>query len=527
MVSGNFGGSASVETDFIRVDVVTPSGDTKTDVHMHVFPKKEVLRRQSKPGTIPLNVALIMFDSTSAVNFQRKMPRSLDYLVKNMNSILFRGETIVGDGTTAQLAALLTGKAEKQQSEARKRIYSSNPVDSWRWIFRDFKNVGYATMFSEDSPHLASFNLRLKGFRDPPTDHYARPFWLEASKLMRSRRLCLNSRPAHNESFNYLLSFFRRYQNTPKFAFSSLADISHNDVNTIGFADEDLKVTLETMQRESILNNTLLIIFSDHGPRFSAFRKSVQGKLEERFPFMSFTLPEWFQDKYPELQNNLLHNSRVLTSPFDVYATLRHILSYPQYPKEILVGQSLFSRIDPKNRTCASAGVADHWCPCLDLEEVGTNESVVMELADFVVLHINNLTSQSDELVNMCQRLKLKEVSSAFREMPNEAMQRFQRSTRDSRDTCDGCEAVLGKKSHNSLVKDTLYQLQIVTFPNRGFYEATVRMKKGVPSLVGDISRIDAYKDQPYCLMEDFPLLRKYCYCFPRNLKISSQRKLN
>lgn len=91
MVSGYFSGSASVETDFIRVDVVTSSGDIKTDVHMHVFPKKEVLRRQSKPGRIPLNVALIMFDSTSAVNFQRKMPHSLGYLVKNMTSILFQG----------------------------------------------------------------------------------------------------------------------------------------------------------------------------------------------------------------------------------------------------------------------------------------------------------------------------------------------------------------------------------------------------------------------------------------------------
>lgn len=421
------------------------------------------------------------------------------------------------------MTALLTGKTEKEQSEARKRIDSSRPVDNWRWIFKEFKKSGYATMFSEDSPHLASFNYRLKGFHDPPTDHYARPFWLEAFQLMMKSKFCLNSRPAHNESLNYLMSFFRRYQDTPKFAFSSHADISHDSVNTVGFADDDLKATLETMQKESLLKNTLLIIFSDHGPRFSGFRSTIQGKLEERFPFMSFTLPEWFQDEYPDLQSNLLHNSRVLTSPFDVYATLRHILSYPHYPRGILVGQSLFSRIDPRNRTCASAGVDDHWCPCLDLEEVGTNESVVMELADFVVLHINNLTSQNEDLVKMCRRLKLKEVNRAFREMPSEAMQRFQGTTRDARDTCDGCGVVLGKKSRNTLVKDTLYQLHFVTSPNEGFYEATVRIQKGVPSLVGDISRIDAYKDQPYCIMEDFPLLRKYCYCFSRKLNISSQ----
>ena len=59
---------------------------------MHVFPKKEVLARQPSPRGIPLNVALIMFDSTSAANFRRKMPNSLEYLTNNLNSLLMRGE---------------------------------------------------------------------------------------------------------------------------------------------------------------------------------------------------------------------------------------------------------------------------------------------------------------------------------------------------------------------------------------------------------------------------------------------------
>lgn len=94
MPPGVFIGNASVEADYIRVDVVTTSGETKSDVHMHVFPKKEVLERQPKPGGIPLNVALIMFDSTSAANFRRKMPNSLEYLTKDLGSVLMQGELI-------------------------------------------------------------------------------------------------------------------------------------------------------------------------------------------------------------------------------------------------------------------------------------------------------------------------------------------------------------------------------------------------------------------------------------------------
>ena len=61
---------------------------------MHVFPNKEVLERRKKPGGIPLNIALIMFDSTSAANFKRKMPSSLEYLTDDLNSLLMRGEMI-------------------------------------------------------------------------------------------------------------------------------------------------------------------------------------------------------------------------------------------------------------------------------------------------------------------------------------------------------------------------------------------------------------------------------------------------
>ncbi|XP_020602220.1 uncharacterized protein LOC110041277 [Orbicella faveolata] len=218
-----------------------------------------------------------------------------------------------------------------------------------------------------------------------------------------------------------------------------------------------------------------------------------------------------------DLYNNLVHNSRVLTSPFDVYATLRHILSYPQYPSEIITGQSLFTRIDERNRTCASAGVEDHWCPCLDLEPVSIDEPAVKKSAAAVLEYINNLTSQGDELSKLCQRLILKEIKTAFREMPKEAMQRFQDTKHGTTDACDNCEIVLGDKAENTLVRDTLYQLQILTSPNEGFYEASVKMNNGVPSIVGDLSRIDAYKDQPYCIMETYPLLRKFCYCSPKS----------
>ena len=86
-----FVGKTSVNTDFLKVDVITTSGDVKTEVHMQVSPKQEVSKRPVKPGGIPLDVALIMFDSTSAANFKRKLPNTLEYLIKDLNSVLLQG----------------------------------------------------------------------------------------------------------------------------------------------------------------------------------------------------------------------------------------------------------------------------------------------------------------------------------------------------------------------------------------------------------------------------------------------------
>ena len=112
-----------MDWDYIRLDVETSSGEKKSDVHMHVSPKKEVLERQQKPGGIPLNVALIMFDSTSAANFRRKMPNSLEYLTKNLNSLIMQGEIF---NCILSNRMIVLSSTEKQQwvSEAFRRFNS-------------------------------------------------------------------------------------------------------------------------------------------------------------------------------------------------------------------------------------------------------------------------------------------------------------------------------------------------------------------------------------------------------------------
>lgn len=61
--------------------------------------------------------------------------------------------------------------------------------------------------------------------------------------------------------------------------------------------------------------------------RFAEIRNTIQGKQEERLPFFSFVFPPWFQSKYESEYNNFMENINKLTTPFDIYTTLKSVLN--------------------------------------------------------------------------------------------------------------------------------------------------------------------------------------------------------
>ena len=74
-----------------------------------------------------------------------------------------QGHTIVGDGTTAQLTAMLTGVPESKNPEARRGWKNAGPVDKWPFIYYDLKKRDYVTTFSEDEHGAGTFHMRLHG----------------------------------------------------------------------------------------------------------------------------------------------------------------------------------------------------------------------------------------------------------------------------------------------------------------------------------------------------------------------------
>lgn len=176
-----------------------------------------------------------------------------------------------------------------------------------------------------------------------------------------------------------------------------------------------------------------------------------------------------------------------------------------------MTGQSLLSRIDSYKRVCRNAGVRDHWCPCLVMEKVSVTNEVVQELATFAVSSINNQNNETSTTSKLCHPLSLKQVVQASREMPSHTVQTFKFSFKNRE--CDSCGAKLAAKAVNTMVKDTLYQIQLTTKPNNATYEVSISLNGGVASIDGEISRLDSIGVQADCIKDTYVHLIKFCYC--------------
>ena len=301
----------------------------------------------------------------------------------------------------------------------------------------------------------------------------------------------------------------KREQNKREFALKQpnihfLVLFSHDDFNEVEKIEPDLLSLVRDLNTRAQLNNTLLIVMGDHGSRFGFMRREIQGKLEERLPLFGMVFPPWFSEKYPKLYENLRVNTDRLTSWYDLHATFRHMLSYPDLPSNIKHGQSLLLEV-PASRTCAQANIAPHWCPCQEWSAVDTMDSHVQNAAQAVVEFMNSLNGEHEMSRKFCEILNLKTVIYAAMEEPNEKVLTFHQ-TNDLRPAFQARARPVQKDICR-------YQIQLETSPNNGIYEATVKFHLGWFIVSKIVSRVNAYDQQPDCIAKTLPHLRKFCFC--------------
>lgn len=460
------------------------------------------------------NVLIFGYDSTSKNGFIRKMPKSYRYLTKMMKGIVLNGYNIVGDGTPSALFPILTGKTELELPDVRKILtHTENTLDILPFIFYKVKDYGYRTAYLEDAPWYGTFQYRFNGFRNQPTDHYLRPFFLEERRGNWWKRLqstyCLGDTPQYRFMMNITDQMLR--MEGKKFIFTFISDITHDNFDALSNADDDMLNFLENLVKLNVLKNTLVIIMGDHGQRFTDIRNTFQGRLEERLPFMCIFLPEELKSRRPKAQSYLEGNANVLTTPHDIHATLLDVLDLKQYMNKYkIVGADLpraMSLLEPipRNRSCSEAGIESHWCACMTWINVSSTNALYKKAVDTFVNYVNFLTLG---VRSQCALRTLDKVIWVMQQRARSNLLSYSPSKKS-----DAYFAKFGTRINHTIQS---FHIRVILGPGRAVYEAA--MKYFADSDVfavnrRDISRTSKYGKEPVCISPRLPHLNPYCYC--------------
>lgn len=471
---------------FIIVACSTIFGKVYVNTHAFTLPVKETTYINQRSS---LSVLFVGIDSMSKLNLARTMPKVYNYLEKKY--LTLKGYNKIGDNTFPNLMAILTGETW----EALNEICNENTKANYcNIIWDDFKKCGYITAYAEDDCRISTFNYLRAGFLEPPTDYYYHPYIVASEHISEKRisgmRYCSGPETSGERILNAATDFSITHKQVPFFGLFWMNSFSHDDVNLPSAMENSVYNFLTNENFISSLNNTLFVFFSDHGYRFGDIRNTETGWFEERLPFMYILVPEILKNMYPEAYSNLLQNTNRLTSPFDIYSTLQEILKMGNKSHVVTNNLgcpnciSLFRPIH-ENRTCANAGIVNHWCTCIGNKHISTNQEFLKPVANFITETINKLIySYSDG--KLCVEYKLAEIRSA-------KMSDFY------------------SRSNNETYQ---YVMMVITTAPEDKFEATVEVmnwKLEDFKISGTISRLSRYSEKSVCVHE--AVLKKYCYC--------------
>ncbi|GFN95060.1 hypothetical protein PoB_002156600 [Plakobranchus ocellatus] len=514
----NFSDEFKMVSDFFKGVCKNTKNVINTSLYSGIHHNVERAHRSDKADPLSfgfkgMNIAILGFDSMSRMSWHRRLKQTRSYFKDTLGAIELESHNIVGDGTTAVMFPMLTGKFEWELPECRKNHRGASTLDKFPFLWHNMKRAGYLTSWCNGEPRSAPFNWRMLGFSKSPTDFYTRPYFLAIAKELKPKVAhCIGARPKSRMWLDYFRDVFLMYPQQRKFLFHFLTDLSHDNNNLMTAMDADIKNLVKFLYDGNYLNNTLFILMGDHGARYANFRSTYSGKMEERLPYFGFLFPPWFEQKYPQAIKNLRTNTQRLTTPFDLYETFKDFLHFEgtgvgDVNKR---GISLFKEI-PLSRTCKDADIAPHWCACLDWKDISAEDPQVKQALKAAIDTINSYTAPYRQ---DCVLLSLDNVTMSSKLEAGTAFLKF-KSTDDE----GGIYKI--NMSNNNRNEMILFQLTFFTSPGGGNFEVSITYNVNTKKFIvneKEISRINKYGDDPACIFEKNKQIRAYCYC-KSNLK--------
>ncbi|KAK6174903.1 hypothetical protein SNE40_013465 [Patella caerulea] len=508
--STKFTDNVNVTHDQVKVTCFDINGIViYRNYHAFIIPKTKRIKEldkqldqhkaRNRPSEL-MNVWMIGIESMSRLNHIRNMPKTRDVLLNKLGAFDFQGYTKVADNSFVNFVPILTGHFAQEELE-RLNINESTktPADDLNIVWKNFSQAGYSTLFGEGFPNFGTFQYTMGGFQKLPTDYYLRPLTIaleDDSGVWNNDHNCVHQRSETSIILQYGLDFFKTFRNRPAFALSFAVRLTHDEAIKYAYtADDYFFEILNKALYNGIFNKTVLVFFGDHGFRIGDFVKTFIGKTEERMPMMYVAVPKWFHQKYPQIVNNLSHNTRQLTSNFDIYETLKDILYFSGKPKGNIDattkrGISLFEKI-PDYRTCDNAGILPHWCVCkLEDDGLTKNSAFRDRSAQFFVNEVNNRL----KYYKMCSKVQLGKVND---------FKIFKSTSKNLNNL----------SAHSNGFEIYIIKISVLLNPGSGEFDTTLIYNAHSQTFdsSGAISRINKYGRTADCVKGE--QIQPLCYC--------------
>ncbi|OQR69235.1 hypothetical protein BIW11_01884 [Tropilaelaps mercedesae] len=441
---------------------------------------------KSNSSAKPYNVIVLGYDSVSRLGFHRQLQKTDRFLQDRPDTVIeLLGYNKVGLNSSPSQVPLLSGHRFRPRGlyEGVKHNFVDNMT---RYIWEDFSDAGYSTMFFEEQWDYGLFVWpELKGFAIPPTDYWPRPIiqMIDGSsiKVNKGSGICVGPKPAAAIYLDYILDLLRTSRK-PLWLYPWFSELSHNDLTGASRADGLFANFLARMDKEDFLETTIIFFISDHGFRFGDLRHTPLGRYEDQLPFGFIMVPRAFAEKRPEAIANLRANARRLVTTYDLHATMLELAmaGRTRPPTRTEHGYSLFSELVPLTRTCADAQIDFEFCSCFGVVDQPVGTALAMQLGQAVVNEINNELERHND--TKCVRWKLGTVSQAL-------------------------QLKEGSRVLN------VYRVSVDTIPT-GKFEATIAVDpKLTPELklLSGIDRTDWFSKHAQCAMPS--AYDRLCYC--------------
>jgi len=252
-----------------------------------------------------------------------------------------------------------------------KSVYETSGTN----IIKYFKELGYITAQSTDmcskevwEPEKEPSSLDFDFWDHENVAMFCDPSYMDRKSLYSIYkgvysllRRCFYGKEVHDYIFEYGTKFWESYPDNKKFLRLGFNDGHESTFEVLQYLDEPMYNFLNSFYEKGYLNNTAIIIISDHGNHmpgiynlFFSEQYETERVLGNFYIIINSNI--LFNEKkelFRKYNENVMENQQSIITPYDIYNTLIHIL-YGEKPNNKFTprGNSIFMSIDNSKRDC-------------------------------------------------------------------------------------------------------------------------------------------------------------------------------